>query len=53
MLMDLVMALVTATDPKEKEHAYRNLERVGVDRYSANLMAAEFYRVKEELKHQD
>ena len=44
MLMDLVMALVQAVDPKEKERAYRNLEEVGVDRITANVMAAEFYK---------
>ena len=48
MLMDLVMALVTAGDQKEKERAYRNLEKVGVDRITADVMAAEFY--KEEKK---
>ena len=44
MLMDLVMALVTAGDQKEKERAYRNLEKVGVDRITADVMVAEFYR---------
>ena len=44
MLMDLVMNLVQAVDPKEKERAYRNLERVGVDRITADVMAAEFYK---------
>lgn len=48
MLMDLVMALVTAGDQKEKERAYRNLEKVGVDRITADVMATEFY--KEEKK---
>jgi len=48
MLMDLVMALVAAGDQKEKERAYRNLEKVGVDRITADVMAAEFY--KEEKK---
>lgn len=48
MLMDLVMNLVTASDPGEKEKAYRRLERVGVDRMTADVMAAEFY--KEERK---
>ena len=43
MLMDLVMALVEAVDPKDKEKAYRKLERVGVDRITADAMAAEFY----------
>lgn len=48
MLMDLVMELVIAVDPKEKERAYRKLEKVGVDRRTADAMAAEFY--KEEKK---
>lgn len=48
MLMDLVMALVEAVDPKDKEKAYRRLEKVGVDRKTADIMAAEFY--KEEQK---
>lgn len=48
MLMDLVMELVIAVDPKEKERAYRKLEKVGVDRRTADAMAAEFYKeVKE------
>ena len=46
--MDLVMALVEAVDPKDKEKAYRRLEKVGVDRKTADIMAAEFY--KEEQK---
>lgn len=44
MLMELVMALVEAVDPKDKEKAYRNLEKVGVDRRTADVMAAEFYK---------
>ena len=48
MLMDLVMALVEAVDPKDKEKAYRKLEKIGVDRRTADIMAAEFY--KEEKK---
>lgn len=48
MLMDLVMELVTAVDPKDKERVYRKLEKVGVDRITADVMAAEFY--KEEKK---
>ena len=44
MLMDLVMDLVEAVDPKDKEKAYRNLEKVGVDRKTADVMAAEFYK---------
>lgn len=48
MLMDLIMALVEAVDQKDKEKAYRRLEKVGVDRKTADIMAAEFY--KEEHK---
>ncbi len=44
MLMDLVMDLVIAVDPKEKERAYRNLEKVGVDRRTADVMASEFMK---------
>ena len=42
MLMDLVMNLLTAVEPQEKERAYRNLEHVGVDRRTADVMASEF-----------
>lgn len=42
MLMDLVMELVTASCKEEKEKAYRRLEKVGVDRRTADVMAAEF-----------
>ena len=44
MLMDLVMELVTAIDKKDKERAYRKLEKVGVDRKTADVMAAEFWK---------
>lgn len=44
MIMELVMNLVQAVDPKEKELAYRRLERTGIDRETADLMAAEFYK---------
>lgn len=44
MLMDLVMDLVQSVDPKEKEKTYRRLERVGIDRVTADVMAAEFYK---------
>lgn len=47
MLMELAMDLVTAADPHDKEMAYRKLERVGVDRRTADVMAAEFYNGKE------
>lgn len=44
MLGELIIALLTAGDQKEKERAYRKLERVGVDRHAADLMAAEYYK---------
>lgn len=44
MLGELVMDLLTAADPKDKERAYRRLEKVGVDRRTADLMVAEFYK---------
>lgn len=44
MLMDLVMELVMAADPKDKERVYRKLEKVGVDRITADVMAAEFWK---------
>lgn len=42
MLSDLLMNLVTAADQHDKEQAYRQLEKVGVDRMTADIMAAEF-----------
>ena len=42
MLQELLMDLVTATDPKEKEKAYRRLERIGVDRLTAKVLEKEF-----------
>lgn len=43
MLFELIMDLLTAGDAFEKEQAYRRLEKVGVDRRTADVMAAEFY----------
>lgn len=43
MMFDLLMELLTAGDAKERERAYRRLERVGVDKASSDKMAAEFY----------
>lgn len=48
MLMDLVMELVTAADAPDKERAYRRLEKVGVDRRTADVMAAEFYNAPDD-----
>lgn len=41
MLADLLKDLAEARNEKEKEKAYRNLERVGMDRMTANAMVAE------------
>ena len=38
MLTDLLRNLADAKTNSEKEAAYRNLERVGMDRYTANTM---------------
>lgn len=42
MLQELLMDLVTAADPKEKEKVYRRLERIGVDRLTAKVLEKEF-----------
>lgn len=44
MLEDLIIALLIAGDKKEKERAYRKLERVGIDRVTADMIAAEYYQ---------
>ena len=44
MMIDLIMELVAVTEPKEKEKIYRKLEKHGVDRRTADEMAAEFYK---------
>lgn len=44
MLFDLIMDLLTAGDAKEKEKAYRRLEKVGMDRMTADTLAKEFYK---------
>lgn len=41
MLEDMVRELVNARTPKEKEKAYRKLERVGMDRMTADIIADE------------
>lgn len=41
MLSDMIAALITAETEKERETAYRNLEKVGVDRMTADLLARE------------
>lgn len=44
MLQDMIFDLLTAGDKKEKEKAYRRLERIGVDRATADSIASEFYK---------
>lgn len=48
MLQDLIMELVIAVTPKEKERAYRRLERVGVDRITADVIVSEFNKERKE-----
>lgn len=39
---DLIMSLILAEDDRERERVYKRLEKRGIDRLSANLIAAEF-----------
>lgn len=41
MLSDLITDLIRAKTPKEKEAAYRQLEKLGVDRITADVIADE------------
>lgn len=41
MLSDLIIALRSAKTAEEKEKAYCQLERVGMDRMTADIVAAE------------
>ena len=41
MLYDLLVDLICASTSKDKERAYRRLEHIGVDRATANALAAE------------
>lgn len=41
MLYELLLDLICASTQKDKERAYKRLERVGVDRATANVLAAE------------
>lgn len=41
MLYDLLVDLICASTPKDKERVYRQLERIGVDRATANALAAD------------
>ena len=38
MLVDMLRNLADAKTKSEKESAYRNLEKVGMDRHTANTM---------------
>lgn len=44
MLEDLIMELLTAADEDEKKEAYRRLELVGIDKKTADEMAAHYYK---------
>lgn len=46
MLSDLIIELLEATDPKEKEKVYRKLEKVGVDRMTADYISSQYYPKK-------
>ena len=50
MLYDMIMDLLTAGDKKDRERAYRRLERVGVDRRTADVISKEFMPKREEVK---
>jgi hypothetical protein len=41
MLSDMIDDLVRADGPQEKEAAYRQLEKLGVDRITADVIADE------------
>ena len=43
MLSDMIDDLVRADCPQEKEAAYRQLEKLGVDRITADVIADERY----------
>ena len=38
MLTDLLKAVMQASNEKAKEKAYKSLEKIGVDKMSANVM---------------
>lgn len=41
MLYDLLVDLICASTPQDKERVYRRLERIGVDRATANALAVD------------
>lgn len=43
MMEDLIMELVTAVGEEDKAGAYEQLERLGIDRKTADEMAGYFY----------
>lgn len=44
MLQDLITELLIAVDEDDKEEAYRRLEQIGIDRRTADEMAAHYYK---------
>lgn len=46
MLNELIENLANAENVREKERAYRQLERVGVDRFTADILVKETNTLK-------
>lgn len=47
-MYEMLVDLITASTKKDKERAYARLERVGVDRMTANVLAKGIYSEWEE-----
>lgn len=47
MIGELIFQLLTAGDDGERAKVYRKLERAGIDRQTADSMAAEYYKPEE------
>ena len=47
MIGELIFQLLTAGDDSERAKVYRKLERAGIDKETADSMAAEYYKPKE------
>lgn len=43
MMMEMILNLVMSVGKDDREEAYRNLEHIGIDRATADVMEAEFY----------
>ena len=51
-LEDMISDIINAANAKEREKAYRILERVGMDRYTANVLAKELYKTLKKNKEE-